>query len=218
MKKSFEQVKGLKVTVMGLGLNGGGVEAARFFARNGARVTVTDLRSEETLQPSLQALASFPIRYVLGKHNPEDFSEADLVVKNPAVPPNSPFLKLAKKVETDISLFLTYFTGPIFGVTGTKGKSTVSSALHAGLRKVFPASRLGGNITVSPLQFLEELTHDTPVVLELSSWQLGDLPDPSKLKPKIAIITNLFPDHQDRYPDMESYARDKAILFRNQTK
>lgn len=208
----------MKVTVMGLGLNGGGIEAARFFARRGAKVTVTDLRSEEVLKPSIEALKGLPIRYVLGRHDPTDFESADLVVKNPAVRPDSPFLRMAKRVETDISLFLSYYSGPILAVTGSKGKSTTASAFHYGLQEVYPQARLGGNITVSPLRFLEDLDPGTPVVLELSSWQLADLPNPQILKPKIAIITCILPDHQDRYPDMETYVRDKEIIYRNQTK
>ena len=66
MKNTFESLRGLRVTVMGLGLNGGGIEAARFFARRGAQVTATDLRPEELLKPSIEALKDFPIRYVLG--------------------------------------------------------------------------------------------------------------------------------------------------------
>lgn len=218
LKNTFESLRGLKVTVMGLGLNGGGIEAARFFARRGAQVVATDLRPEEVLKPSIEALKDLPIRYVLGKHDPEDFTSADLVVKNPAVRPDSPFLRMAKRVETDISLFLTYFTGPILAVTGSKGKSTTVSAIHYGLMGVYPKARLGGNITVSPLSFLEDLEPETPVVLELSSWQLADLPDPRILKPKIAVITCILPDHQDRYPDMETYVRDKEIIYRSQSK
>lgn len=71
---------------------------------------------------------------------------------------------------------------------------------------------------MSPLSFLEDLEPETPVVLELSSWQLADLPDPRILKPKIAVITCILPDHQDRYPDMETYVRDKEIIFRSQSK
>jgi UDP-N-acetylmuramoylalanine--D-glutamate ligase len=79
-------VQGMKVTVMGLGLNGGGLASARFFSRRGARVTVTDLRTAETLDESIQSLRDCPVRYVLGRHQEEDFSAADLVIKNPAVP------------------------------------------------------------------------------------------------------------------------------------
>ncbi|HSV56667.1 MAG TPA: hypothetical protein VLH39_06105, partial [Magnetospirillaceae bacterium] len=158
------EIAGLRVTVMGLGLNGGGLASARFFSARGASVTVTDTRDGKALAESLAALEGFPIRYVLGRHEMEDFSAADLVIKNPAVRADSPFLAAAKAVETDISIFLRYCPAPLAAVTGSKGKSTTASALAHALsasRKTF----LGGNITVSPLDFLDEVRPDTPVVL-----------------------------------------------------
>ncbi|MDR3200153.1 MAG: UDP-N-acetylmuramoyl-L-alanine--D-glutamate ligase, partial [Spirochaetales bacterium] len=145
------EIAGLKITVMGLGLNGGGLESARFFAQNGARVTVTDLRGEDILAPSLKELEGLPIRYVLGRHEEADFEDAGIVIKNPAVRPDSPYLALARRVETDMSVFLSLCRGPVLAVTGSKGKSSTASALHYGLQKSFPGSRLGGNITTSPL-------------------------------------------------------------------
>jgi UDP-N-acetylmuramoylalanine--D-glutamate ligase len=207
---------GLKITVMGLGLNGGGIEAARFFAAGGADVTVTDLRGEDILRPSLEKLSGLPVRYVLGRHDEKDFRSADLVIKNPAVRPDSPYLRAAKNVETDISIFLALCPAPIIAVTGSKGKSSTASALHFALRRIRPGVRLGGNITVSPLSFLGELSESDPVVLELSSWQLGDLPDPASFKPKIAILTNIHPDHLDRYSGMDDYVKDKRLIYAGQ--
>ncbi|MDR2181087.1 MAG: hypothetical protein LBN92_00235 [Treponema sp.] len=99
---------GLKATVMGLGLHSGGLESARYLALGGADVTVTDLRDEKTLEPSIAELekSGKRIRYVLGRHEMEDFSRADLVVKNPGVRIDSPYLAAARRIETDISLFL----------------------------------------------------------------------------------------------------------------
>ncbi|HPC43993.1 MAG TPA: UDP-N-acetylmuramoyl-L-alanine--D-glutamate ligase, partial [Candidatus Latescibacteria bacterium] len=87
--------KGARVTVMGLGLFGGGVGAARFAAQQGAHVTVTDLRPAEQLAESLDALRGLPIRYVLGRHEEPDFEGADIVIASPAVPLQSPFLDRA---------------------------------------------------------------------------------------------------------------------------
>jgi UDP-N-acetylmuramoylalanine--D-glutamate ligase len=88
---------GIKVLIMGLGLHGGGLETARFLLKRGALVTVTDLRDEKILEPSIvqldaicQDLGRQPICYILGKHNIDDFKKADMVVKNPGVNPNSP--------------------------------------------------------------------------------------------------------------------------------
>jgi UDP-N-acetylmuramoylalanine--D-glutamate ligase len=215
-------LKGAQVLVMGLGAHGGGAATARYCAGRGARVTVTDLRTEEELGDGLASLSGLDITYVLGEHREEDFASADLVVKNPAVRRTSPYLRLARRIETDISLFLAHHAGPVYAVTGTKGKSTVASALHYVLSSADPSARLGGNITVSPLSFAHELSGTEPVVLELSSFQLGDLllargGDTSRLPPfAIAIITNLLPDHQDYYHSMDSYAADKALIFQHQ--
>ena len=210
----------MKVTVQGLGLNGGGLSSAAFFARRGALVTVTDLRSAEVLQPSIDSLAAWPVRYVLGRHEEADFTGADVVIKNPAVPPSSPYLRAAREkgvpVETDLSVFLQLAPGPLLAVTGSKGKSTTAAAMHHCLRERFPGARLGGNITISPLTFLEELRPEDPVVLELSSWQLADLRGRGLLAPRVCVVTRILPDHQDKYPDMESYVADKKVIFQSQ--
>jgi UDP-N-acetylmuramoylalanine--D-glutamate ligase len=170
---------------MGLGLNGGGLEAARYLATHGAQVTVTDLRDEKVLRPSIEALSDLPIRFVLGKHEISDFKSADVVVKNPAVRPDSPYLAVAKRIETDISIFLQENPARLSAVTGSKGKSSTSSALYwalasirnkatsAGAPILHGKAYLGGNITVSPLTFLDQLTMDDDVVLNFRAGNLG---------------------------------------------
>ncbi|MCA1949357.1 MAG: UDP-N-acetylmuramoyl-L-alanine--D-glutamate ligase, partial [Treponema sp.] len=234
---------GSRVVVMGLGLNGGGLEAARYLASHGAQVTVTDLRDETVLRPSIEALGDLPIRFVLGKHEMSDFKTADVVVKNPAVKPDSPFLAAAKRIETDISIFLQENPARLCAVTGSKGKSSTASALHWALsslrnttdsqgKPLLPGrAYLGGNITVSPLTFLDQLRPEDDVVLELSSWQLGDLrgrklmsagtnntqaAERALLKPRVAILTTILPDHLDRYGTMEAYVADKRVLYQGQ--
>ncbi|MBQ7611652.1 MAG: UDP-N-acetylmuramoyl-L-alanine--D-glutamate ligase [Spirochaetaceae bacterium] len=211
-------VKNKKVTIMGLGLNGGGLASAQFFAEHGACVTVTDKKTKEELATSIEKLKGYPnIRYVLGKHEIEDFTNADLVIKNPAVKrEGNPFLNHAKKIESDISIFCQYCTAPIIAVTGSKGKSSTVSALHYGLCKAGYNAFLGGNITISPLHFLSSITDSTPVVLELSSWQLNDLKNCQDFKPHISILTPIIPDHQNWYSSMQEYVNDKKIIYKNQ--
>ncbi|AHC14991.1 UDP-N-acetylmuramoylalanine--D-glutamate ligase [Salinispira pacifica] len=259
-------MKNLRVTVMGLGLHGGGAAAARFCVSRGAKVTVTDLRDAATLESSLDSLQDLDIRYVLGEHRREDFTDCDLIVKNPAVPRNAPLLRLALEqgvaVETDISLFLRNLKAmeedlrkggdsahaQVVGITGTKGKSSTTSALHHALRTAGVTSFMGGNITISPLLFLDDIrsalehhaaefhTLSGPgsrrtdprrhpwVVLELSSFQIGDLHLVGESGsgnlfshgmhwPDWGILTNIFVDHQDYYGNMESYVADKRSLF-----
>ncbi len=213
----LKKLKGLKVTVMGLGLHGGGIASARFFAEAGSIVTVTDLGSPEILQPSVDKLSDLNIRFVLGEHRESDFTDADMVIKNPAVPSTSRYLKLSKKIETDISVFLQIADNRIIAVTGSKGKSTTVSAVYHVMKKVYPRVKLGGNITVSPLTFINDLKQEDPVILELSSWQLADLGERELLKPEISVITNIMHDHQNRYKCFEDYIYDKKLIYRNQT-
>ena len=219
MISTLSDISGLHVTVMGLGLHGGGLASARFFAEHGAEVTVTDLRDELTLAPTIEKLADLPVRFVLGKHDGQDFSEADLVIKNPAVPRHSKYLQLADSVETDISIFLRLSRRPVIAITGSKGKSTSVSALHQILKATDPQVLLGGNITVSPLTFLDECLAAiaSPVVLELSSWQLADIKPAELLQANIAAVTNIMADHQNSYSSMQEYVDDKARIFTGQT-
>ena len=128
--KNLEDIKNLKVTVMGLGLNGGGVASAAFFAAHGAKVTVTDMKTEAELASSMEKLRDYNIRYVLGKHEVCDFENADLVIKNPGIKINNNiYLEKAKSIETDISVFLRLSEAKVIAVTGSKGKSSTVSCI-----------------------------------------------------------------------------------------
>ena len=221
---SLEDIAGKNITIMGLGLNGGGEACVRFFLKHGANVLVTDMKSADELAPTLESIANDEsldksrLTYVLGKHRIEDFESADCVIKNPGIRfDKNPYLAKAKAVETDISIFLRLTKAPIIAVTGSKGKSTTVSAIYYGLQKAGFKAFLGGNITVSPLTFLEETDGMSPVVLELSSWQLADLRGRKLLKPHISLITKIVPDHQNWYGNMIDYTADKMLIFADQT-
>lgn len=223
--KTLDEIAGKKITIMGLGLNGGGEACVRFFLKHNAQVTVTDMKTPEQLKPTIERLNNDKeldtsnLKYVLGEHRIEDFANADCVIKNPGVKiEGNKFLAVAKNIETDISLFLHFSKAPIIAVTGSKGKSSTVSAIHYGLCQAGFTSFLGGNITVSPLTFLEKTSEETPVVLELSSWQLADLRGRNALKPYISIITKIVPDHQNWYKNMQDYVADKRLIYADQTK
>ncbi|MBP3709912.1 MAG: UDP-N-acetylmuramoyl-L-alanine--D-glutamate ligase [Treponema sp.] len=225
MFPSLAHIAGKKITVMGLGLNGGGAAAARFFLKYGAYVTVTDIKSRDALAQTIDALDrdeavdKSRLTYHLGGHSISDFASADCVIKNPGVKyEGNEYLAAAKAIETDMSVFLALSRAPIIAVTGSKGKSSTVSAIHYGLQAAGRMSFLGGNITVSPLSFLEKTDESTPVVLELSSWQLADLRGRKLLKPKIALITKIVPDHLNWYGTMDSYIADKRLIYADQDK
>jgi UDP-N-acetylmuramoylalanine--D-glutamate ligase len=208
---------------MGLGLHGGGIGAANYFTSLGDRVTVTDLKGEQELETSIARLNDREnIRFVLGRHDFSDFENADLVIKNPSVPPNSPYIIHARAhrvpVETDIGIFLERVlrtTSNIIGVSGTKGKSTVASLLYSIIQSGLGNAHLGGNITGSVLDIVEKVKKGDYIVLELSSFQLGGIEN-KKYSPHIALITNFMEDHLDYYADMNAYFRDKSIIYRFQ--
>lgn len=205
---------------MGLGLHGGGEGAARFMARAGAKVLVTDLKPEKELKETLKNLKEFKnIKYVLGQHRIEDFKKADLIIKNPAVPDNSKHLVVAKenkvKIDTDIGIFFELCPAVIIGVTGSKGKSTTASLIAEVLKKKFQSIFLAGNIRKSVLDVLPEIKKGSMVVLELSSWQLDGLA-PRKKSPHIAVLTNIYKEHLNRYKSFKDYIKSKELIFKFQ--
>ena len=171
---SIEDIKDKHITVMGLGLNGGGEASVRFLLKHGAYVLVTDMKTPEQLKPTIdslnsdKALDTSKLTYVLGEHRIEDFANADCVIKNPGIKiDGNKYLQAAKAIETDISLFLKFTKAKIIAITGSKGKSSTVSAIYYGLQHTGFDVFLGGNITVSPLTFLEETSEKSVVVLEL---------------------------------------------------
>lgn len=205
---------------MGLGLHGGGLAVAKFLARRGALVTVTDLKNSKELAPALKKLQGLKIRYVLGRHELKDFIQADLVIKNPGVHGQNKFLEAAQKhhvpIETDLSLFFQLCPSNfIIGITGTKGKSTTTSLVYQIIKAFRQSAILGGNIRISPLDYLDKIKKNTPVVLELSSWQLEGLGE-SKVSPRFALVTNVLADHLNTYAGMGAYSRAKSLIFKFQ--
>lgn len=212
--------EGKRITVMGLGLLGRGLGDTLFFVQSGAKVTVTDLKTPDQLAPSLEKLDGLPVTYRLGEHCPEDFINADMILRNADVPRSSRFLKIAADhgvpVEMDESLFCKYFEGQVVGITGTRGKTTTTTLVHTILSAHRPGVFLAGNIMGhATLPLLETAGRDDIVVLELSSWQLQGFHD-SRISPNAAVFTNVYPDHLNRYSGMEEYIEDKKALFRYQ--
>lgn len=211
------------ILIMGLGLHGGGVGAVHYFVRNGASVTITDLKTEDQLRQSIQKLPKTrDIRFIFGRHDYRDFEEADIVIKNPAVPNDSPYLEHARKhgvrIDSDVGVFfdaIRSVTPNIIGVTGTKGKSTTASLIHAMFSRRYPGTLIGGNITVSVFDLLEKVQANAYVILELSSFQLGGASS-KRYSPRIGLLTNFMEDHLNYYKSMEDYFLDKSFIYRFQ--
>ena len=214
-------IRGKRVTLLGLGTRGGGLGVARYLATHGAAVTVTDQRPAKELTNSVAELVGLPIRYVLGGHDERDFTPdgADLIVRNPGVPRRAPLLELARahgmQIEMEMSLFFRACPAPVIGITGTKGKTTVSTLTGEMLRTVYPDVIVAGNMGISALDQLPRLRPDVPVVIELSSWQLESLIEHG-LAPHIAVLTMIAEDHLNTYDGFADYAATKCGITRHQ--
>ncbi len=206
----------MRVLIFGLGLHGGGVSAALYFISHGHEVRVTDLKSSQQLSSSLDALKGYNIKYCLEEHRIEDVRWADIIIKNPAVPAFLPLLKENGKVFNDIGYFLSHTRSPIIGVTGSKGKSTTTSLISHLLRQNGLTTFVGGNIGVSPLNFIDELCSTDSIVLELSSWQIHDLAVHPFRGFQDIIMTPLYHDHQNRYKSFKDYLDDKFSIFQGE--
>ncbi|NQT49091.1 UDP-N-acetylmuramoyl-L-alanine--D-glutamate ligase [Candidatus Kuenenbacteria bacterium] len=225
--KNIPNYKNKKILILGLGLLGRGLKDAIFFAEREAKVTVTDLKTEDQLKTSVDKLKKYPnIKFSLGGHKKQDILKADLIIRNAGVPIDSEWLKFArkhkKKIDMDESLFAEYCPCPIIGITGTRGKSTTTTLLGQILkdvwettsRRVYIAGNLQGEAT---LPLIDKVTKNDLVVLELSSWQLQGF-GWKKISPHIAVFTNIFPDHLNYYKSMRSYINDKKLIFKFQKK
>ena len=210
---------------MGLGRFGGGVAAARFLALNGANVTVTDLRNSDDLADSLAALDDVAIsRLALGGHPDNVLDNCQLLIANPAVPPDHPLLAMARsrgiKISTEIELFLDHNSASVIAVTGSNGKSTTTALIHHLLTHAYPDFTgkiwLGGNIGISLLDQLDAIEQHDIVVLELSSFQL-ELLSEKRFRPNIAVLTNFSPNHLDWHGSEASYRKAKQSIFDAQT-
>lgn len=227
MKDLTTYFAGKKVTVMGLGLLGRGIGDAAFLAEIGADVLVTDRKTKEELAPALEQLKQYDnITYVLGEHRDEDFVNRDYILVAAGVPADSPYLAAARAAGVPLKQSAAWFAElsgvPIIGVTGTRGKSTVTNMIHHCLSVITGEDvLLGGNIRgVSNLQLLKRVQDGSLAVMELDSWQLQGW-GWSEISPQIAVFTTFMEDHLNYYQRegvskeeaMSAYFADKANIF-----
>jgi len=228
INNEMDDFRARRVLVFGLGLLGGGVATANWFLERGAIVTVTDLKGEKELGSSIDQIRG-QVTLSLGGHREEDIRESEVIVVNPGVPFDSPFIKLAKalgkSVESEATLFYRLCRQPIVAITGTRGKTTTTQWTRHLLDKRYRAFAAGNSPTAPLLEVLGQTSRTTTeneslpeiVVNELPSYHL-ELFDGIRRAPRIAMITNLYQDHLNRYGAIELYAKTKAQIFSNQTK
>ncbi len=242
MDAKLINLEGMRVTVMGLGRFGGGASVTRWLTDQGASVLLTDIEPEEKLASSVARISdlvkSGRVQLRLNGHNVSDFTTCDLVVANPAVPKpwENRFLRAAWAagipVTTEIRLTVDRLPlrDRVIGVTGSAGKSTTSAMIHHILTACGFKSVFGGNIGGSLLGSCGAITNETNVVLEFSSammcWlgglariapaDLATAHNKEEWSPRVAVVTNLSPNHLDWHGDLEHYRRSKQEILRSQ--
>ena len=199
----------LHAVVVGLGKTGFSV--ARYLLKRGSRVAVTDNRAEPPELARLMALGG-DIVVRTGGFDAALLEHADLVVVSPGVALTGPFFDAARarglSIVGDIELFARAARAPVVGITGTNGKSTVTTLLGKMAARSGLTMRAGGNLGAPALDLLDEGVE--LYVLELSSFQLETT---ESLALAAATVLNVTPDHMDRYPDLAAYAAAKARIF-----
>ncbi|MEM9337032.1 MAG: UDP-N-acetylmuramoyl-L-alanine--D-glutamate ligase [Patescibacteria group bacterium] len=228
MKTDFFKDK--KVTVMRIGLLGRGVGDTKYLAEAGAEILVVDSAPQEQMQASVDALAEYGnVSFKFGPYDFVDFKDADFVLVGAGAPIDEPVLVKCREagvpLKQSAALFAELATIPVIGVTGTRGKSTVTHMIHHVLSVVTGEEvLLGGNIRgVSNLQLLKDVKEDSLAVMELDSWQLQGW-GWSEMSPQIAVFTNFMEDHLNYYEQngrsreeaMKIYFADKANIFKYQ--
>jgi UDP-N-acetylmuramoylalanine--D-glutamate ligase len=205
---------GQRALIVGLGREG--TDLARYLVSEGAEVRVTDRRPASELQAASRSLDTLPVQYTLGEHPLGLLDTTDVIYTSPGVVPELPLLAEARRrglpVSSATELFLARCPAPIVGITGSSGKTTTTALTGAILRQAGWRVFVGGNIGEPMLGRLAEITADSWVVLELSSFQL----EPLRQSPHVAAITNITPNHLDRHPDMAAYAAAKFQITAHQ--
>src|SRR5947209_7838322 len=209
-------VNGKRVLVVGLGKSG--VASALFLKERGARVSVSDTKTEDELRDEIPVLLDHGISVETGGHGERTFRGQDLIVVSPGVPVDAaPLVQARSMGETvigEIELADQYLRGSIVAITGSNGKTTTTTLAGQILSAGGFPTVVGGNIGTPAISLVDQSSPETMVVLEVSSFQLETI---QTFRPKVAVVLNVTPDHLDRHRTFEAYANAKARIFENQT-
>lgn len=210
-------LRGKRVTIIGLGKGRTSRGLAEFLARVGAVITVTDTRVAAELTDGIERLGDLPVAFNLGVRDDEAIAGADVAFLIPGISPGSSTVVRAQRlgipVLTEIGLFFRLCPAPIVGITGTKGKTTTTTLIGRILARGDRPVIVAGNIGEPIIQRLPEITERHHVVLELSSFQLETL----RQSPHVAVITNVTEDHIDVHGSREAYVKAKRSIISWQT-
>jgi UDP-N-acetylmuramoylalanine--D-glutamate ligase len=203
--------------ILVIGLARSGAACARFLTSRGARVTLNDLADETALGDRVRQMRDLGVRVVLGSHPFDIFEKADMIVLSPGVPHTLPVLQHVRDKNVPIigemELAARFIHEPMVAVTGTNGKTTVTTLVGEMLKSSGLRTFVGGNIGNPLIEYVTAGEKADRVVVEVSSFQLDTI---SSFRPEVSVLLNIAEDHLDRYPDYNAYGKSKARIFENQ--
>jgi UDP-N-acetylmuramoylalanine--D-glutamate ligase len=209
------ELKNKRVLVVGLGKSG--LAAAQFLKARGARVTVSDARPA-TLIAELSGLLEQGFMVEAGSHGLLTFRRQDLIVVSPGVPLSTPVLSqvraMGAHIIAELELGAQFLQGEMIAITGSNGKTTMTTLVGEILKAAGRATLVGGNIGLPVTALVDESTPESWSVIEVSSFQLETV---EAFRPRIAVVLNITPDHLDRHGNFETYAAMKARITEFQT-
>ena len=200
-----------------IGLGRSGTAAARLLAREGERVYASDASPGDAAHAAAAALREVGVDAEAGKHDLDRIARAKLLVVSPGIPPDAPPLVTARgagvPIVSEIEIGLRHLPATrAIAVTGTNGKTTTTALIGTLLRALGHDASDAGNIGTPLCEIALRPAPPAWIALELSSFQLHDTPG---IKPAVGVVTNLSPDHLDRYASEGEYYGDKSLLFAN---
>ena len=218
MMKSVEDLEDKNVLVLGMAKSG--VSAALLLHRLRANVLVNDANANQP-QELIEKLENKGIRMVLGEHPTNILSQnkIELIVKNPGIPYTNPVLVDAQargiKIVSEPELAYWVMDSELIGVTGSNGKTTVTTLIQLMLDDNKKHAYVAGNIGVPATTVAQKATAEDKIAMELSSFMLAGI---DRLHPHIAVLNNIFASHLDWHKTRENYVNDKMNITKNQTK
>ncbi len=208
-KRFFEEIRGKKVIICGIGINN--TPVVKQFLAAGANVTACDRRTREQLGETADVLEAAGATLRLGEGYLDDL-DAHLILRTPGMKPYLPQFVAARArgitVTSEMELFFSLCPAPIYAVTGSDGKTTTTTILARLLERAGRRVWLGGNIGRALLPFIHEVKAEDAAVVELSSFQLTEMTQ----SPHVAVVTNVAPNHLDWHTDMQEYIDAKRNL------
>lgn len=207
---NLQQLPSTYTVIMGMGQTG--ITCSRFLSQHHIPVCVMDNRENP---PNVDKLQQMGMTYITGRFDAEILAHAQEIIISPGLSLQEPALQaaIAAKVPiiSEIELFARYVDAPIVAITGSNGKSTVTTLLGEMAKQAGWDVRIGGNLGVSALDLITRQRPDI-YILELSSFQLETT---YSLKPKAAVVLNVCEDHMDRYASFADYVATKQRIYQS---